>query len=49
MVNEYIAYNILHLYDLNRDTKHALDKFDFYIFPVVNPDGMFPGLLPSHH
>lgn len=40
MVTEYIAYSVLHLYEVDMDVKHALDKFDFYIFPVVNPDGM---------
>ncbi|KAH6838622.1 hypothetical protein B0I37DRAFT_400227 [Chaetomium sp. MPI-CAGE-AT-0009] len=39
MVTEHIAQNLLQLYDLDRDVKHALDSFDFYIFPVVNPDG----------
>jgi murein tripeptide amidase MpaA len=46
MVTEYIAYSLLHLYELDRNVKHALDKFDFYIFPVVNPDGMPPIPLP---
>ncbi|KAK3295196.1 uncharacterized protein B0H64DRAFT_416990 [Chaetomium fimeti] len=39
MVTEYIAHNLLQLYGVDGDVKHALDSFDFYIFPVVNPDG----------
>lgn len=36
MVNEYILYNILTGYGTDNS---YLDKYDFYIFPVVNPDG----------
>jgi murein tripeptide amidase MpaA len=39
MVTEYIAYSLLRQYKADADVKHALDSFDFYIFPVVNPDG----------
>jgi murein tripeptide amidase MpaA len=39
MVTEYIAYNLLSRYGVDADVKHALDSFDFYIFPVINPDG----------
>ncbi|KAH6624015.1 hypothetical protein B0J18DRAFT_166276 [Chaetomium sp. MPI-SDFR-AT-0129] len=39
MVTEYIAYSLLEGYDTGRDIEHALESFDFYIFPIVNPDG----------
>ncbi|KAK3904190.1 hypothetical protein C8A05DRAFT_42699 [Staphylotrichum tortipilum] len=40
MVAEYIAYSLLSESHVDADIKHALDSFDFYIFPVVNPDGL---------
>ncbi|KAK4163834.1 putative carboxypeptidase [Cladorrhinum sp. PSN259] len=39
MTNEYIAYNLITQYDTNTEIKSFIDKYDFYIFPVVNPDG----------
>lgn len=39
MVTEYIAYSLLSQYGTDTNIKHALDSLDFYIFPVVNPDG----------
>lgn len=36
MVTEYIMYNLLTGYGSDQS---YLDKYDFYIFPVVNPDG----------
>lgn len=39
MVTEYIACQLLVSYGISKDVKYALDSFDFYIFPVVNPDG----------
>ncbi len=41
MVTEYIAYNLLEQYRFDSDIKHAMDSFDFYIFPLVNPDGIY--------
>ncbi|KAK3681133.1 hypothetical protein B0T22DRAFT_502587 [Podospora appendiculata] len=38
-VVEYIAYNLLTQYGTNTTVKAILDKYDFYILPVVNPDG----------
>lgn len=38
-VNEYIAYYLLSNYDSNAEVKGFLDKYDFYVFPIVNPDG----------
>ncbi|KAK3309410.1 carboxypeptidase A2 [Chaetomium strumarium] len=35
MVNEYIAYTLL----TSTEGQVFLDKYDFFIFPVVNPDG----------
>ncbi|AEO68608.1 uncharacterized protein THITE_2118175 [Thermothielavioides terrestris NRRL 8126] len=39
MVTEYIASRLLTSYGVSKDVRYALDSFDFYIFPVVNPDG----------
>lgn len=38
-VAEYMAYNLLTNYASNTEIKGFVDKYDFYIFPVVNPDG----------
>nr|XP_036574262.1 zinc carboxypeptidase [Colletotrichum truncatum]XP_036587701.1 zinc carboxypeptidase [Colletotrichum truncatum]KAF6780666.1 zinc carboxypeptidase [Colletotrichum truncatum]KAF6798643.1 zinc carboxypeptidase [Colletotrichum truncatum] len=39
MTNEYIAWNLLSQYATSAEVKGFVDKYDFYIFPVVNPDG----------
>ncbi|KAF9524325.1 putative carboxypeptidase [Crepidotus variabilis] len=39
MVVEYLAYNLLYNYANTTDIKSYVDKYDFYIFPIVNPDG----------
>ncbi|PVG02522.1 putative carboxypeptidase [Serendipita vermifera] len=39
MVTEYIAYQLLTNYGNSTEVKGYVDKYDFYIFPVVNPDG----------
>ncbi|KAJ0303921.1 hypothetical protein COL516b_006365 [Colletotrichum fioriniae] len=39
MANEYIAWNLLSKYSSDTEIKSFVDKYDFYIFPVVNPDG----------
>ncbi|KAK1984967.1 zinc carboxypeptidase [Colletotrichum cereale] len=39
MANEYIAWNLLSKYSSNTEIKSFVDKYDFYVFPVVNPDG----------
>jgi murein tripeptide amidase MpaA len=36
---EYIAYTLLTQYGSNAAVTAVVDKFDFYITPVVNPDG----------
>lgn len=41
MTVEYLAYQLLNNYANSTEIKGYVDKFDFYIFPVVNPDGMF--------
>ena len=47
-VVEYITYQFVAQYDTNSTVKSILDKYDFYILPFVNPDGMsFPG-KPTH-
>ncbi|KAK3369660.1 hypothetical protein B0T24DRAFT_363200 [Lasiosphaeria ovina] len=39
MVVEYLGYNLLTNYATSAEIKSFVDKYDFYIFPVVNPDG----------
>ncbi|KAH7020770.1 uncharacterized protein B0I36DRAFT_252034 [Microdochium trichocladiopsis] len=39
MVVEYFAYNLLTNYASSSEIKGFVDKYDFYFFPVVNPDG----------
>ncbi|KAJ0163190.1 Metallocarboxypeptidase A-like protein [Colletotrichum tanaceti] len=39
MANEYIAWNLLSKYSTDAEVRAFVDKYDFYIFPVVNPDG----------
>ncbi|KAF2005168.1 hypothetical protein P154DRAFT_353920 [Amniculicola lignicola CBS 123094] len=36
---EYMAWQLLTKYSTNTTVKALVDKFDFYIMPVVNPDG----------
>ncbi|CAE6411556.1 unnamed protein product, partial [Rhizoctonia solani] len=38
-VTEQIAYSLLSNYTTSPTIKSYVDKYDFYIFPVVNPDG----------
>ncbi|KAF6821423.1 zinc carboxypeptidase [Colletotrichum plurivorum] len=39
MTNEYIAWTLLSQYATSSEVKSFVDKYDFYIFPVVNVDG----------
>ncbi|KAH8591552.1 zinc carboxypeptidase [Bisporella sp. PMI_857] len=39
MTTEYFAYNLLTNYNTSTEIKGFVDKYDYYIFPVVNPDG----------
>ncbi|CAA7260302.1 unnamed protein product [Cyclocybe aegerita] len=39
MTNEYLAYSLLNNYANSTEVKSYVDNYDFYIFPVVNPDG----------
>ena len=39
MTVEYQAFTLLSNYSTNAEIKSFVDKYDFYIFPVVNPDG----------
>ncbi|KAG8787405.1 hypothetical protein FRC12_015593 [Ceratobasidium sp. 428] len=39
LVTEQIAYSLLSNYTTSSTIKSYVDKYDFYIFPVVNPDG----------
>ncbi|KAI0485815.1 hypothetical protein F4859DRAFT_396860 [Xylaria cf. heliscus] len=39
-VTEYLTYKLVTEYNAgDKDTRAVLDKYDFYIIPVVNPDG----------
>ncbi|CUA70592.1 Metallocarboxypeptidase A-like protein MCYG_01475 [Rhizoctonia solani] len=38
MVTEQIAYSLLSNYTTSSTIKSYVDKYDFYIFPIVNPD-----------
>ncbi|KAL9031366.1 MAG: hypothetical protein Q9196_000621 [Gyalolechia fulgens] len=39
MVTEYFAYSFLTGFASNTEIRNLLNKYDFYIFPVANPDG----------
>ena len=39
-VVEYFAYNLLSNYASNTEIRGFVNEYDFYIFPVVNPDGL---------
>lgn len=39
MTVEYLAYQLLTTYASDATTRSFLDAYDFYIMPVVNPDG----------
>ncbi|EON69315.1 hypothetical protein W97_08575 [Coniosporium apollinis CBS 100218] len=39
MVSQYTAYFMLSSYATDASVKAFVDKYDYYIFPVVNPDG----------
>ncbi|KAK3934265.1 zinc carboxypeptidase [Diplogelasinospora grovesii] len=39
MVVEYMAYNLLTNYATSTEIESFVDTYDFYVFPVVNPDG----------
>ncbi|KAF2834332.1 zinc carboxypeptidase A [Patellaria atrata CBS 101060] len=39
MAVEYMAWQLLTKYSTDASVKAVVDKFDFYIMPVVNPDG----------
>ena len=38
-MNEYIAWQLVTGYSNDTSVKAYLDSYDFYIIPVVNPDG----------
>lgn len=44
-MNEYIAWQLVVGYGNDTSVKAYLDAYDFYIIPVVNPDGTLPPLL----
>jgi Zinc carboxypeptidase. len=46
MVTEHLAYQLLASYGNDKEITTALENFDFYILPIVNPDGS-PSSLPK--
>jgi hypothetical protein len=44
MTVEFVASALLNTYENSTEIKGYVDKYDYYIFPVVNPDG---GRQPS--
>lgn len=43
---EYLAYQLLTRYDSDSAVRALVERFDFYIMPIINPDGR---LLEIHH
>lgn len=41
-VIEYLAFTLLNGYQDDADIRGFVDKYDFYLFPIVNPDGKQP-------
>ena len=41
MTTQYFSWYLLKNYVTNSQIQAYVDKYDFYIFPVVNPDGMY--------
>ncbi|PPQ70195.1 hypothetical protein CVT24_003911 [Panaeolus cyanescens] len=39
MTVEYLAYSLLNNYHNSTEVKDYVEKYDFYVFPIVNPDG----------
>ncbi|KAF2141314.1 uncharacterized protein K452DRAFT_298704 [Aplosporella prunicola CBS 121167] len=39
LVNEFVAWRLLEGYEANATVRAWVDKYDFFVFPVVNPDG----------
>jgi carboxypeptidase A4 len=44
-VVEYMAYNLMSKYGSSSEIKGFIDKYDFYLFPIVNPDGKLTVLI----
>jgi len=42
MTTEYFAWQLLTKYASDSTVKALVDKFDYYIIPIVNPDGIVP-------
>ena len=39
MTVEYLAYQLIAGYGKNKNVTTFLDDYDFYLLPIVNPDG----------
>lgn len=38
-VVEYLLYQLITNYETDTAVRAALDNYDFYVLPIVNPDG----------
>jgi murein tripeptide amidase MpaA len=48
MTVEYLAYQLIAGYGKSRNVTAYLDDYDFYLLPIVNPDGdFFPSPLQT--
>lgn len=41
-VTEYIAFTLLHKYSNDVEISRIMNSYDFYVYPIVNPDGELP-------
>lgn len=39
---EYMANELITKYSSDSTIKAVVDKYDFYVFPIVNVDGAYP-------
>lgn len=49
MVTEFLVYQLLNNYLNSTKVKAYVDKYDYYIFPVINPDGkLFSSIIMKY-
>jgi hypothetical protein len=49
MVTEFLVYQLLNNYLNSTEVKAYVDKYDYYIFPVINPDGkLFSSIIMKY-
>jgi len=47
MTVEYLAYQLIAGYGKDSNVTSFVDNYDFYLIPVVNPDGEKHSILPN--